>query len=126
MDVCPNVSRAIARATFRQVNCIVEPVVRSGVVSRFPIGPALVVLETVGRKSSKVRTVPVLAFRLGSRVFVGTVRANSSWLANIDATPSSAVWLAGTRRPGHATVHHNGFIDVASIDVEPVGGAPGT
>jgi hypothetical protein len=114
------VTSAIARTALAQVNCVVEPVVRSGVVSLLPVGPALVVLETVGRKSSKVRTVPVLAFRLGSRVFVGTVRANSSWLANMDLTPSSAVWLAGTRRSGHATVHHEGFMDVAYIDVEPV------
>jgi deazaflavin-dependent oxidoreductase (nitroreductase family) len=116
----------IASAAFRQLNRIVDPIVRSGVVSLVPVGPALVVLETVGRRSGEARSVPVLALRFGSRVLIGTVRRNSHWLANVDATPSAAVWLGGSRRSGRATVHHEGFIDAASIEVEPVGEAGST
>jgi deazaflavin-dependent oxidoreductase (nitroreductase family) len=114
----------VATAAFRHVNRFVEPVVKAGAASLFLVGPALVVLETVGRRSGKVRGVPVLAFRLGSKVFVSTVRGNSHWLANIDKNPSAAVWLAGNRRTGEATVHHEGFIDVASIEVQPAGEPP--
>ena len=109
----------IATAAFRQVNRFVEPVVKSGVASLIPIGPALVVLETVGRRTSKVRTVPVLALRFGSKVFIGTVRGGSQWMANVGASPDAAIWLGGHRRPGHATVHREGLIDVASITIEP-------
>jgi len=113
----------IAAAAMRQVNRIVEPVLRSGAASLVPLGPALIVLETVGRRSRKVRTVPVLALRLGNRVIVGTVRGNSHWLANVVANPSAGVWLGGSRRTGTATVHQGSFIDVASIDAEPMGDA---
>jgi F420H(2)-dependent quinone reductase len=112
--------RGMAMAAFRQVNRVVEPVAKCGVVSLLPVGPALVVLETVGRRSRKVRTVPVLAFRVGSRVLIGTVRGNSHWLANINATPSAALWLRGSRQTGSVTVRREGLIDVASIDVGPV------
>ena len=111
---------AIAAAAFRQVNRLVEPVVKLGFASLIPLGPALVVLETVGRRSHQVRTVPVLALRFGSRVLIGTARGRSHWLANLDASPSAAVWLGGSRRTGQATVHH-GVIDVASIEMEPAG-----
>jgi hypothetical protein len=66
------------------------------------------------------------ALRFGRRVRVGTVRRNSHWIANVDATPSAAVWLDGSRRSGRATVDHEGFIDAASIEVEPVGEAGST
>jgi hypothetical protein len=111
----------IAGSALRQVNRVVEPLAKAGLASGLAVGPALVVLETMGRRSRRVRTVPVLAFRFGSRVFVGTVRSGSQWLANADATPSTAVWLAGSRRPARATVHREGFIDVASIEVQPRG-----
>jgi hypothetical protein len=109
----------IATAAFRQVNRFVEPVVKSGVASLFPIGPALVVLETVGRRTSKVRTVPVLALRFGSKVFVGTLRGDSQWMANVGATPQAAIWLGGHRRAGQATVHREGLIEVVSITMDP-------
>jgi hypothetical protein len=59
-------------------------------------------------------------------VLVGTVRGNSHWLANLDAAHATGVWLGGSRRTGDATVHHQGFIDVAAIEVDPDAGAPST
>jgi F420H(2)-dependent quinone reductase len=110
-------SCGIGASVFRQVNRVVVPVVKTGVASLLPLGPALVVLETVGRRTHQVRTVPVVALRFGNRVLAGTVRGNSHWAANVDASRSAAVWLSGDRRSGQATVHHGGLIDVASIDV---------
>jgi deazaflavin-dependent oxidoreductase (nitroreductase family) len=111
----------LAASAFRQVNRFVEPVIRVGAASLIPLGPALVVLETVGRRTRRARTVPVLALRFGSKVFVGTVRGNSSWLANVENAPGVAVWMGGSRRTGRATVRHEGLIDVASIEVESSG-----
>ncbi len=62
-----------------------------------------------------------VALRFGSKVLIGTVRGNSHWRANVVATPAAAIWMGGSRRSGRVTIHHEGLIDVASIEVEPFG-----
>ena len=42
--------------------------------------------------------------RLGDRIEVSTVRADSQWLANIEAGGDVAVWLGGERRAVSAEV----------------------
>lgn len=95
----------LTRSAFRALNSVVKPTVRAGVGNPFPLlGGGLVVLETTGRKSGEPRTVPLVASRIGNTVIVSTVRANSLWLANIEADDRVAVWLNGKRRTGAAMV----------------------
>lgn len=61
-----------------------------------PIG--LVVLENTGRTSGVVREVPLLAYRMHRFLVVGTARARSQWLRNLDAERVAAVWVGGQRR----------------------------
>jgi hypothetical protein len=113
------VCAGVQRMAFRALDHVVAPLARSGVASMLPLGPALVVVDVVGRRSRRVRSVPLLALRFGSTVVIGTVRSNSQWLSNVDAARGLAVWLGGTRRAATADVHHGSVIDVAAVDLEP-------
>ena len=84
--------------SFRILNQAVLPIVRTGFGSPLPVGLGLVVLETKGRRSGITRPVPVVAFRVGRRVTVSTVRANSQWVKNLETDSSAALWRNGTRR----------------------------
>jgi hypothetical protein len=119
MRVCAGVQRV----AFGALNRVVAPLARSGVASLAPIGPALVVVDVVGRRSHRVRSVPLLALRFGSTVLLGTIRPNSQWLANVDAARGVAVWLGGDRRAATADIHRGPVIDVASVDLAPNRGA---
>ena len=84
--------------SFRILNQAVLPLVRRGFGSPLPLGFGLVVLETTGQRSGIARSVPVVAFRVGRRVAVSTVRANSQWVKNLEADSAAALWRNGTRR----------------------------
>jgi hypothetical protein len=102
----------------RRVNAVVEPLVRSGVTSALPVGPALVAVETVGRRTRRVRTVPVLAFRFGNRVVVSTVRSRSDWFANLSAMKAARVWLGGQPRRVEVDVDDGPGLRTATLDVD--------
>ena len=102
----------------RWVNSVVEPLARHGVTSALPVGPALVVLETVGRRTHRVRRVPVLALRAGNRVVVGTVRSRSDWFANLSAARVGRVWLGGEPRPAEVDVAEGPVVRAATLEVQ--------
>lgn len=93
-----------------------RPWIQAGLGSPLRVGFGVVVVETTGRKSGQVRKVPLVAARLGDIVRVSTVRENSQWLANLEASPESAVWLFGRRRPMIATVQRG---PIATVTLRP-------
>ena len=106
--------RCVTTQGFRALNRIVLPAVKAGVGSPWPIGAGLVVLETTGRKSGQPRQVPLVAARLGSRIAVSTVRANSLWVKNLEAEPAASVWIDGRKRDATASVD-TGALTVANL-----------
>lgn len=105
---------SFVQSGFRALNSVLLPAVRAGFAAPLPVGLGLVVVETTGRKSGLTRSVPVVAFRTGENVTVSTVRGNSQWLANLEATPAAAVWRNGVRRPVAATVQR-GALNVVTL-----------
>ena len=91
MDV---VSKCTGRL-FRAVNTVVDPVARRGWLAPGPLGAGVIVLDTVGRRSGRPRSTPLLAARVGDRLVVGTVRGRSDWMANLGADPSPVVTTRG-------------------------------
>jgi deazaflavin-dependent oxidoreductase (nitroreductase family) len=85
---------SLSKTVFDSINRVVRPLARRGVV----------VLETTGRRSGLPREVPLLATRLGDRLYVSTVRTGSQWVRNAEADPRVGVWLHGFRRDGIARV----------------------
>jgi len=92
------------RQAFDTLNRFVRPAVRGGAGNPWAVGIGPVVVETVGRVSGLPREVPLLASRVGDTITVSTVRSDSQWLRNIEATPDVAVWLGGRRRLATAAV----------------------
>ncbi len=107
----------VSQFAFRALNSVLLPSVRSGLASPLPVGLGLVVVETTGRKSGLSRQVPVVAFRAGDDITVSTVRGDSQWLANLEATPEAAVWRNGVRREVSATVQRGALNVVTLVEV---------
>jgi hypothetical protein len=80
---------------FRGLNQLVEPLVRAGFGAPLlsPIGA--IVVETLGRKSSRRSNVPLMSAVIGDLVVVSTVRRRSHWLKNLAAHPEVRYWLGG-------------------------------
>lgn len=109
------VQKNLIRAGFEALNRVVLPAVRAGFGTPLPVGFGLVVLETTGRRSGLKRSVPVVGFRAGRRVTVSTVRTDSQWLANLEASPTAGLWRNGSRRKVTADVRR-GLLNVITLD----------
>jgi len=94
---------------FRTLNRVIEPMVRAGVGSPRIAPGGFIVLETVGRKSGRLRRSPLAATRIGRHVLVGTFRGDrSQWVLNLAARPATRFWLGGRARETRAFVMHRG------------------
>ena len=98
----PNAYDNIARSGFRLLNRVVEPALDRGIGNPFPIGIGAVVVETTGRVSGQPRRVPLMTSRIGDRLIVSTVRADSQWMANLEADPTARVQVGGEFRDATA------------------------
>ncbi len=104
---------------FRNLNQIVEPLVRAGFGSPVFWPTAAIVLETTGRKSGQPVRVPLLAMRWGEFLIVSTVRRRSQWLRNLAANGDAHYWLGGKRHDARAWVIATGL--AAAKDSEATG-----
>jgi deazaflavin-dependent oxidoreductase (nitroreductase family) len=97
---------ALEAQFYRTLNRFVEPPVRAGLGSPCVLLPnGLIVLETIGRRSGRTHRTPVVATLFGGRLFVSTVRGQSSqWLKNLAATPELRYWQAGRPHDADALV----------------------
>ena len=86
---------------YREVNQIVEPLVRAGVGSLGVGATEAIVVEMKGRKTGRTFKVPLLATLVGNVLLVSTVRRRSQWVKNLAANPEVRYWLGG--RAGEAT-----------------------
>lgn len=111
----PSTPPDLTRTAFRRLNRVVRPLVKAGLGSPLPVGLGAVVVENRGRVSGKTREVPVLGLRLGQRVVVSTVRAESQWLRNLEADAATGVWYCGRRHSVEASVRR-GPINVVTLD----------
>ena len=106
---------------FRALNALVEPAARAGLFSpdRWPVG--LIVLETVGRRSARPRSTPVMAMLIEGHAIVGTVRGErSDWFRNLQAAPDARYWLGGELREGRALTFAPGHEHPATDDLPPL------
>ncbi len=111
-------TNALTRAAFRNLNKVVAPAVKAGIANPLPVGVGLVVIETTGRVSGKVRQVPVVGVRFGQQVVVSTVRDTSLWMKNLESDDQAGVWLCGRHRSATATVTR-GPLNIVRLDTRP-------
>jgi deazaflavin-dependent oxidoreductase (nitroreductase family) len=98
-------SRSIEAELFRALNRVVEPLVRAGFGSAPFVPAGLILLETRGRRTGKISTVPLAAARVGCHVVVSTFRGRrSQWVKNLTADPAARYWLGGRARHARAVV----------------------
>ena len=112
-----SIPAAIERQVFRTLNKALRPILEAGIGNPPPFGVGASVIETTGRSSGRARPVPLLTARFGDRLVASTVRGNSHWLANLEATPEAHVNLFGDRRSARAAVKR-GPLNVAVFDLE--------
>jgi deazaflavin-dependent oxidoreductase (nitroreductase family) len=92
------------------VNQFAEALIRAGVGGPLCVGLGLVLIETKGRKTGAPRSVPVLANRVGNRLYVSTVRSQSQWIRNVEADDTPRVIVDRKSRA----------VRVKSVQVGPV------
>jgi hypothetical protein len=101
--------RAFEAAFFRQLNRVVEPLVRAGVGSPRVAPGGFIVLETRGHKTGRLHRSPLAATRMGRHMLVATFRGDrSNWVRNLAAEPNTRFWLGGRPRDARAFVMHAG------------------
>lgn len=97
----------VEREFFRNLNRIVEPLVRRGLGSPRTVPGGMIVVEHLGRRSGRSFRSPLAATRLGGYVLVGTVRGSrSQWVLNLAAQPRTRIWIGGKPRDVRAFVIH--------------------
>lgn len=84
-------------ALLAPVNERLTPLVRAGLLNPLAFTPGVTVLEVPGRKTGKVRALPLTCYLAGPLLIIGTVRSNSQWIRNLDAAATPAVWVWGRR-----------------------------
>ena len=90
---------------FRSLNSVVEPAVRSGLLSPRLTPSTLIVLESTGFKSGQTRRTPLLANRFGRFLIVSTVRGDKSfWVKNLAKDGDVSFFLGGRERSAQALV----------------------
>jgi deazaflavin-dependent oxidoreductase (nitroreductase family) len=97
--------RSLEQKFFRALNSVVEPAVRRG--AGWPaFGPSgLIVLESLGFKSGKLRRSPLLATRLQDHLIVSTYRGERSfWIKNLQKKAEVRYYLGGEAREAEAFV----------------------
>ena len=95
----------LEREFFRKLNALVEPAVRRGLGSPRIAPAGLIVLESVGFKTGQPRRTPLAAMRLGSYVFVSTVRGERSfWVKNLQKQPRTRYFRGGREHEAKAFV----------------------
>ena len=90
---------------FRALNLIVEPAVRAGCgpTGIVPIG--LIVLETKGWRTGRLRRTTVLASAIGDYLLVSTVRGRRShWVKNLSHNAELRYWSGDQPRQATAIV----------------------
>jgi len=80
------------------LNQAVTPLLKLGFANPGLFTPGATVLEVAGRRSGKLRQVPLTCYLAGGLMIIGTVRPNSQWIKNLAAADSAHVWLWGKRR----------------------------
>ncbi len=90
---------------FRALNSVVEPAVRHGVFSSRLLPTSLMVLESTGYLSGKMRSTPLFCNRVGPYLLLSTARGNRSfWVRNLQQTPDVHYYLGGKRYAAQAEV----------------------
>lgn len=101
--------QTLEREFFRMLNRVVEPAVRKGFGSPRFVPGGLIVLESLGHKSGKIKSTPLAATRLQGYVFVSTFRGEKSfWVKNLEEQPKARYFLAGKPRDTKAFVIRKG------------------
>ena len=90
------------------LNTALAPAVRLGFANPLPLGTGIVLLEVVGRKTGRLRAIPLVCRDYGTLLAVSTVRSNSQWVLNLAAIPRATIWLRGRQRTVLAAVFRNG------------------
>ena len=89
---------------YRGLNGIVEPIARTGFGSPTVLRPGVIIVETTGRKTGRMLTVPLLATQIGHSLLVSTVRRKSQWIKNLAAHSEVRYWKDGRRHDATAIV----------------------
>jgi hypothetical protein len=106
------------RDAFRVVNRVIRPLTKRGIGSPPVLGVGAVTVATTGRRTGRRREVPLAAARAGDTVMVSTVRRDSEWVKNLEASPATTVWLDGCAHEAQASVRRLPGLTVATLRVD--------